>query len=100
MNLREQFEINYELWTEQTLYMSSIDGMLQTPSALQLLSMGTDIIPFIIEKQTPEPDLVMFFLHRLVEGDPLKDYFDKKDCGNIAAISKAWIDWYKDNYGQ
>jgi hypothetical protein len=84
----------YELvrkWRAETFMMSSATEALEHPAFKEIVSMGAKAISLIIQEIEMQPDLLIAALPILTGEDPVSE----ADRGDFAAMSIAWIEWYR-----
>ena len=65
--------------------------MTAHPAYRQIVGMGEQVIPLILEELQHQPDHWFPALHELTGTSPVPE----KSKGNIAEMRRAWLDWGK-----
>lgn len=91
---KSRFDRLVQEWKEFESPTSSAMDLAMQPAYQQIIGMGPVAIPWIIEELEKEPDHWFWALHCLTGGvDPVSPSYR----GDIAAMSRAWIQWARDN---
>ena len=80
-------------WTKDTQIMSSIAQMALHPAYQEIIGMGPEAVPFIIERLKLEPDHWFWALRSITGIDPVK----AEARGNFAMMREAWLNWAQEN---
>lgn len=64
--LRERFEEEYSMWKNEMMFIST--SVTENKHFENIVSMGVDIVPFILEKIKEKPDNIIFALDKLFPG--------------------------------
>ena len=80
-------------WKEETVYSSSLTEITQHPVYQQIITLGRDVIPLILDELRREPDYWFAALKALTGADPVAP----ADRGKVRRMADAWIDWAKAN---
>ena len=92
-DLKEKFEILKNQWYDKrNNFSSSLRDVCDIPEYFKIISLGPEIVPFIIEELKIEPDFWFIALEKLTNH---KIELEENDYGRIEIISKKWIDWYE-----
>ncbi len=80
-------------WHEERGATSLMEEMYTRPAYLSIMAMGPEVVRLIIRQLRLEgenPDHWFVALHYITEGvDPVPD----EDKGDLARMSKAWLEW-------
>ena len=79
-------------WRSETKHMSSIISISTNMNYQQIIGMGRDAIPFIIEDMAKYPDHWFWALEAITGEDSVAS----GSCGDIGKAAKAWIAWAKE----
>ncbi len=88
-SLRERFRTLSIRWKAEREPSSSVAQMAKHPAYKEIIRMGADAVPFIIEELEKEPDHWFAALNLLTGADPVPP----KKRGKIKDMARAWIDW-------
>lgn len=84
-----KFETLANQWKENTKFLSSIDSIVNDSSYKQIINMGEDAIPFILEDLSKTSSYWFYALKEISGEDPV----DNKYRGQIDKMTEAWISW-------
>lgn len=93
VNLRQRFRELMDVWQKETLHMSSSSQMAMHPAYQQIIGMGPDAIPLLLEELQKKPGHWSWALRAITGENPVKD----EHRGAIALIAQDWIEWGKKN---
>lgn len=81
----------------QTQFHSSTHMMRRTAAFRELVEMGKEIIPWVIEKYRNDPFVIWAAMLAEITGEhPLEQSEEGKVLqGNVAALQQAWLEWYE-----
>jgi hypothetical protein len=84
-----------DAWIEQTSWHSSITSMTRHPLFAEIVSMGSDVTKYILERMQSGDIRLHWFpvLQDTVKIDPVPPY----SRGNLPEMAAAWIDWGRAN---
>ena len=82
-----------EKWRAQTIYMSSIDEIVEHPAFQEIVAMGEDIIPEILGEIRYQPDLLFLALQIITGENPMS----QTGKGDVLAAVDAWLQWANRN---
>jgi hypothetical protein len=91
--LAKQFYKEYDAWIDETSAMSSVNPRYENQHFINIVNMGENVIPFIIDLLKQRPDSIMNAIEYISGINPIK----KEHYGNIKSITKDWIDWYENS---
>lgn len=93
LELSIRFQSLLSQWHVERGATSSIVEMCTVPAYLQIMALGPEVIPLIINQLRSEendPDHWFFALHYLTKGfDPVPE----QDKGDMAKMATAWLEW-------
>ena len=89
-----QFRALADRWHEETLFESSIDRIISHPAYLQITAMGSSAVPLILAELKQGPALWFWALSAITGKSPEPEGSE----GDIAAMTKAWLDWGKSRH--
>ncbi len=76
-------------WKEDTQFLSSITDMAIHPSYQQIIGMGKDALPLLVDELRREPDHWFWALEAITGENPVP----VTDRGNVAKMTQAWLNW-------
>lgn len=88
-HVKQKFEQLRRQWWEETAHLSSAEQRAIHPSYQQIIGMGPDVVPLILQSLDAEPDDWFWALHAITCEDPIP----AEKRGNMRAMADAWIDW-------
>lgn len=68
---------------------SSITQMATHPAYQQIIGMGKDAVPLILDELRREPDHWFWALHAITGDDPVPS----NGRGKLEGMTRAWLDW-------
>jgi hypothetical protein len=89
IQLMERFNDLAEKWEKDTRFFSSINDIIIHPAHLQIIAMGPQAVPLILNRMKQKPGLWFWALHFITGQHPVTE--DIK--GNTKAMTEAWLDW-------
>lgn len=91
--MKREFEHLAGVWERETQFMSSLTDIVTHRAHLQILAMGTDVVPLILDRIQRKPGLWFDALCLLTREDPVTEDIR----GNIDAMTEAWLEWGRRN---
>ena len=95
MEVVSEFNRLSELWKNETIFMSSRLEAEENQYYKEILNLGSDIIPCIINELKTSPYWWFSALETLTGEQPL----NKSDFGDLLAMTNAWLEWDKNKNG-
>jgi hypothetical protein len=89
--LPDRFNILVEHWKSGRNPISSVKAMSQHPAYQEIISMGSRVVPLIIQELEKNPDLWFVALHAITGVNPVPE----KSRGKLMEMAQAWIDWWR-----
>lgn len=80
-------------WYENTIFASSVDDFRTAPEIREIASFGYSAAPKIVQELREQPSYLFLSLEMITGENPIED----QDRGNVEAMCKAWISWYKNH---
>lgn len=80
-------------WKEETRLVSIVLKKAINPSYQQIIGMGMNVVPFILEDLIIEGGYWFWALKAITGVDPVKN----TDRGNISKMTDEWLDWGRKN---
>lgn len=95
---KEEFLILAQKYSEETGFMSVMHSMKETESFKELIKLGDDAIPYIIDmfrnkQYSMSWTLVLMTITNLTPMQP-KSVGAGMGAWNVESTCKAWIDWH------
>ena len=91
-HLRERFSRYIRSWKKETLFSSSIKDKIAHPEYQNIIKMGKQAVPFLLEELDKDPNHAIFIaLRRTANEDPTSP-----EMGFWEAVM-AWKEWAKEN---
>lgn len=87
------FAWHSNLWKDETLYESSVEKIIDHPSYQFIIKMGERALPHIFAELDVEPDHWFYALWEITKVDPVPPDV----CGDVQAMTDAWLEWAKQN---
>ena len=78
-------------WKEATAFMSSATDMATHPAYQQIIGMGKEALPLLLDELRREPDHWFWALKAITGEDPVA----LADRGKVGRMAQAWLDWDK-----
>ena len=78
-------------WRIETAYVSSTSDLFGHPAFEEIVSMGREAVPLIIDELERQPDLLVGALTRITGENPVTS----ADRGDVYAMVIAWQDWFQ-----
>ncbi len=86
---RARFDRLAEEWRAAARYVSSLSQMVTHPAYQRIIGMGSQAIPFLLERLSREPNHWFWALKSIAGEDPVSE----EERGNLEAMSHAWLTW-------
>jgi hypothetical protein len=80
-------------WRSECLLISSTEDMAMHAAYQQIIGMGPDAIPILLEEMQREPDHWSWALRAITGDNPVRP----EHRGKIALIAQDWIEWGKEH---
>ncbi|MEH2182640.1 hypothetical protein [Nostoc sp.] len=87
--LKETFIKLANQWHSETKHMSLISDMVLHPAYQQIIGMGKNAVPLILEELSREPEHWFWALKSITGANPVKP----EDKGRLKKMTEAWLDW-------
>jgi hypothetical protein len=87
--VEERFQNLARNWQEETTHLSSFTKRIPNRHYQQIIGMGPAVVPFLLRDLAREPKDWFWALYSVTGANPVA----AQDEGDIAAMSKAWLDW-------
>jgi hypothetical protein len=89
--LKEIFIKLAHQWRSETKHMSLMSDIILHTAYQQIIGMGADAVPFILEELSKEPEHWFWALRSITGVNPIKP----EDRGRLKKMAEAWLDWGK-----
>ena len=86
-DLSRRFHELVAQWKEDTRFMSFIHDMVGHPAYLQIIGMGKDALPLLLQELRREPDHWFVALQAITGANPILP----SACGNVDAMTEGWL---------
>lgn len=87
--LRERFVQLRDEWKSRSKYLSNTAQMAMLWPYQQIIGMGCDAIPMLLDELRHEPDQWFWALEAISGENPVP----LNDAGDVQASAAAWIQW-------
>jgi hypothetical protein len=91
--LRQRFGQLYREWKDATKFSSSTNEIAMHPAYQQIIGMGREAIPLIVEELRRQPDHWFWALKAITGEDPV----DPSDRGRVRRMADVWLKWAQDH---
>jgi len=88
---RAKFERMRDIWKVESIFLSSVQDMVELPSYQAIIAMGEAVVPFLIEELATDPNYWFVALAEITEQDPVP----RDDWGHLDRMAAAWVAWGK-----
>jgi hypothetical protein len=89
-SIKALFNYYYEEWEEETKYQSSTDVIASSSFFNEIVALGKDAVPYIIEVLRDSPSFLIIALYKITGENPVKP--DHR--GRIKEMAGDWIEWW------
>ena len=90
-SLRDRFTDLAATWRHETAFTSSLNEIIMNRAYQQIIGLGPNVIPLILQDLQRQPDHWFWALKALTAADPVK----AGDRGDITRMADAWVEWAK-----
>ena len=87
--IHEKFNRLVDRWRKETVFQSSAHQMATHPSYQEIIGIGRDAIPFLLQELERNPDHWFWALRSITGIDPVP----QEDRGHVRAMTDAWLEW-------
>ncbi len=88
---RARFQQLVAQWKEQSQYLSNTAQMAMLTPYQQIIGMGEQAVPLILEELQREPDHWFWALEAITQANPVPP----EAAGKVRQMADAWIAWGK-----
>ena len=89
----ERFRQLADQWEEETIYLSNPHQMAQHPAYQEILGMGIEAVPEILNRLGEAKGHWFSALREITAADPVSP----RDRGNVPAMTATWLEWGRRN---
>ncbi|MEO8580995.1 MAG: hypothetical protein ABI425_00265 [Patescibacteria group bacterium] len=93
---RERFNELVDEWKVDTLFESSVDAIINHEAYQEIITLGEQAIPWIIEELEVEIDHWFYALAKITGENPVPE----EEWGNMRKNQKTWVEWWKNRPNQ
>ena len=88
-NIEERFAVLAIEWKNYSMFRSSITELINHSSYRQIIKLGEDVVPLILEELKKEPRQWFSALIKITGVDPTTDEIQ----GDVKKMAEAWLQW-------
>ena len=89
VSLADRFHRRRDEWKEQSRYLSNTTQMAMLRPYQQIIGMGPEVVPLILEELRREPDLWFWALEAITDEHPVPP----EAAGRVELSTAAWLEW-------
>lgn len=89
---KQAFQRLAHQWLQERKPVSSVVKMADHPAYKEIIRMGEQAVPLLLEELERKPDHWFFALHMITGADPVP----KEARGKLPEMARAWIEWGKE----
>jgi hypothetical protein len=89
----ERFQRLAAVWRAETAYLSSLTDMTAHPAYREIVGMGREVVPLLLQDLEKEPDHWFTALSEITGANPVPP----EDAGNLDRMAAAWLRWGHEN---
>lgn len=89
MELKERFDTLKTQWKQETILLSNMTKIVEHPAYREIINMGPDVLPYILEDLRTVPDYWFEALRQITGENPVPEMAE----GALWAMTKAWLKW-------
>jgi hypothetical protein len=89
--VEERFRSLSQSWRNETAHLSSFTKRVLNPHYQQIIGMGPAVVALLLRDLAKQPRDWFWALHSITGENPVA----AQDEGDVAAMSKAWLNWGK-----
>ena len=93
INVAQKFRTLADQWRAGTIHISSSSQMAMHPAYQQIIGMGAEAIPLLLNELKLRPDHWSWALRAITGEDPVK----QEHRGKLSLIAQDWIEWGKEH---
>src|SRR5438128_12282595 len=84
---KERFNRLARIWKSETQFLSSTVKMAKHPAYQEIISMGDEVVPFILRELESKPDHWFNALRAITGAQPVT----QADAGDVPVMTKSWL---------
>ncbi len=81
-----------QIWHAETAHLSSVTAKATHPAYQQIIGMGKDALPYILEELRHAPNHWFWALRAITGIDPIRP----EERGRVASMTASWLRWGRD----
>jgi hypothetical protein len=85
----ERFRRLAATWRAETAYLSSSTALIEHPAYQEIIRLGPEVVPLLLQDLEKEPDHWFWALQVLTGVNPVP----AADAGNLDKMAQDWIRW-------
>lgn len=90
--IRKRFKRLAKVWLRESAHLSSTTKQAMLPSYQQIIGLGPDALPFILQRLEREPEHWFWALRAIAGADPVKP----EHVGRVQDMADDWLRWARD----
>lgn len=87
--LQANFRALAQKWQNETSHLSSAARMAQHPAYLDIIHMGTAVVPLLLRQLQRNPDFWFAALRAITGENPVPP----RNAGKLKEMARAWVEW-------
>jgi len=91
--MEDKFTRLADVWEDETILLSSMNAIVTNKAHLQIVAMGPEVVPLILQRMRHKPGWWFETLRFLTGQDPVPE--DAR--GKLDAMTKSWLRWGEEN---
>jgi len=91
-SLEQHFRRLEAQWKADTEFLSDAGKIISHPAFRAVISLGEDVVPFILHDLESRPSLWVWALPEITGANPVA----AADGGNIRRLTDAWLKWARE----
>jgi len=88
-SIEQKFRGLARQWKEETRFVSSVQDMVSNAAYLQIIAMGKDALPLLLNELRREPDHWFVALQAITGLNPISE----SARGDVRAMARSWLEW-------
>jgi cold shock CspA family protein len=86
---RDRFDKLAKRWLAESRHMSDVTAMVMLPSYQEIVGIGPDAVPLMLERLKRAPEHWFWALRAITGANPVPD----ADRGRVSAMAQEWVNW-------
>jgi hypothetical protein len=87
--IKQRFRELVAQWKQGTRFLSSVHDLVSHPAYLQIIGMGKEAVPLLLDELRREPDHWFVALQAITGTNPISPPV----CGDVESMTEAWLSW-------